>query len=269
MTRRAIVFPCGGAKLVGMLDCASLHGQTGLLIVSGGSEIRAGAFAGQAMLAARLAESAGVPVFRFDRRGIGDSEGENPGWRGSRDDIAAALGTFRAALPGMRRVVGYGLCDAASALMLHAATLGVHGFDALVLANPWTLDDTAGDIEGHSPAALRQRYLANLADPRALWRLLSGQVNLARLARGLGQASQRKAAPSPLVGVLHTGLARFAGPATLLISADDRVGQRFAATWPEDPRLLVHPGRSHSFTDDEASADWLFDRLVEATASRH
>ena len=93
MTRRLVVFPCGGAKLYGMLDCGPAHGQTGLLIVSGGNEIRAGAFAGQAQLAARLAEAAGVPVFRYDRRGIGDSEGDNTGWQGSRDDIAAALVT--------------------------------------------------------------------------------------------------------------------------------------------------------------------------------
>lgn len=268
MTRRMLVFPCGGAKLAGSLDCGSAHGQTGLLIVSGGSEIRAGAFAGQAQLAARLADVAGVPVFRFDRRGIGDSEGDNPGWRGSRDDIAAALGTFRAALPGMRRVVGYGLCDAASALMLHAATLGPHGFDGLVLANPWTIDrdDAAPD---HSPAALRRRYLARLSDPRALWRLLSGQVNLARLVRGLGQATQRGATPSPLVDMLQAGLARFHGPATLLVSADDRVGARFRELWPDDPRLRIHEGRSHSLTDDAASRDWLFEQLVEATASRH
>ena len=42
MTRRAIAFPCGGAKLYGTLDCADASpslpvGQTGLLIVSGGN----------------------------------------------------------------------------------------------------------------------------------------------------------------------------------------------------------------------------------------
>jgi exosortase A-associated hydrolase 1 len=270
MTRRAIAFPCGGAKLYGMLDCAGAHGQTGLLIVSGGNEIRAGAFAGQAQLAARLAEAAGVPVFRFDRRGIGDSEGENHGWRGSRDDIAAALGTFRAALPGMRRVVGFGLCDAASALMLHAETLGPNGFDALLLANPWTIDDCTEDAFGHSPEALRRRYLARLADPRAVWRLLTGRVNLLRLARGLGRASRPTEGPSPLVDLLRDGLARYDGPATILLAAGDRIGARFAAVWPQrDPRVITHPGHSHSFTDDQTSRDWLFERLYEATASRH
>jgi len=267
MTRRPVTFPCGGARLSGMLDCGNLHGQTGLMIVSGGTEVRAGAFAGQADMAARLADTAGVPVFRFDRRGIGDSEGNDPGWQGARDDIAAALGTFRAAMPGMRRVVGYGLCDAASALMLHAATLGDHGFDALVLANPWMLD---GDDQGHSPGALRRRYGANLIDPRAWGRLVSGQVNLLRLLRGLGRATRREPAASPLIAQMQAGLARYEGPVTLLAAAGDRVGAQFCAVWPgDDPRLVIHPGHSHSFTDDPDACAWLFDRLVEATASRH
>jgi pimeloyl-ACP methyl ester carboxylesterase len=72
VTRRPVVFDCEGARLFGSLDQAS--GETGLLIVSGGNEIRCGAWSGQALLAARLA-GAGHPVFRFDRRGVGDSEG--------------------------------------------------------------------------------------------------------------------------------------------------------------------------------------------------
>jgi pimeloyl-ACP methyl ester carboxylesterase len=79
----------------------------------------------------------GVPVFRFDRRGVGDSEGANGGFRSSRDDLAAALAAFRKAAPQVRRMVAFGNCDAAAALLLHHAGLGI---DALVLANPWTID---------------------------------------------------------------------------------------------------------------------------------
>ena len=52
----------------------------GLLLVTGGNEVRSGAFSGQAQLAARIARK-GFPVFRFDRRGVGDSDGENKGFR--------------------------------------------------------------------------------------------------------------------------------------------------------------------------------------------
>ena len=47
--RRVIAFACEGETLVGSLDQAS--GSTGLLIVSGGNEIRAGAHRGMATLA--------------------------------------------------------------------------------------------------------------------------------------------------------------------------------------------------------------------------
>ncbi|EGD58961.1 esterase/lipase/thioesterase family protein [Novosphingobium nitrogenifigens DSM 19370] len=281
MSRRAIPFPCARAMLHGMLDCANAHGSTGLLIVSGGNEIRAGSFAGQAHLADRLAEEAGVPVFRFDRRGVGDSEGENASWRGSRDDIAAALAAFRTSQPGLRRVIGFGTCDAASSLMLHAATLAngpTGGFDGLVLANPWTIDETVEDAEAitHSPQALRQRYLRRLADPRALLRLLTGRVNLGRLARGLVHASGHdgEQTTSALAALLHDSLAAFGGPTTILVAKGDRVGQRFLSDWPaDDPRVVLHDSSSHSFANDEATAsragDWLFERLIEATASRH
>lgn len=262
MSRRPVTFACGPDTLSGMLDCGDAHGMTGLLMVSGGNEVRAGAFAGSAQLAARLAAE-GVPVFRYDRRGIGDSEGENTGWRGSRDDIAAALAAFRRELPGLRRVVGFGICDAASALMLHDA-----GLDGLVLVNPWTYE--TDDDTGHSSGALRRRYLAKLTDPRALWQLVSGKVNLRKLASGLGQAAQRQDAASPLADTLHAALARFTGPAAVLVAQDDRVGERFLSLWPaNDARVVVHPGSSHSFGDDPESAEWLYARLVEATASRH
>jgi len=78
--RRQLSFACEGAALAASLDEAP--GATGLLIVSGGNEIRSGAHRGMAMLAGRVA-AAGFPVFRFDRRGIGDSEGVNGGYESS------------------------------------------------------------------------------------------------------------------------------------------------------------------------------------------
>ena len=172
MNRRAIAFACGPDTLIGTIDLGDPHALTGLLIVSGGTEIRAGAFAGMARLAARLAMEAGVPVLRYDRRGIGDSSGQDRGWRNSGDDIAAARAALHAAQPGLRRVIGFGICDAASALMLHGA-----GLDGLVLVNPWTFVDDAGDTITHSPGTLRRRYLSRLIDPQSLWRLISGQID--------------------------------------------------------------------------------------------
>ena len=67
MSRLPLDFGCGSLKLAGTLDTAP--GVTGLLIVSGGNEIRSGAFSGHAHLAARIAK-AGFPVFRIRSEGF-------------------------------------------------------------------------------------------------------------------------------------------------------------------------------------------------------
>ncbi|WP_371431465.1 hydrolase 1, exosortase A system-associated [Novosphingobium sp.] len=258
MNRLHLTFPCEGAALAGTLDMAAATATTGLLIVSGGNEIRAGAWAGQAQLAARLARH-GVPVFRFDRRGVGDSEGANGGFRSSRDDLVAALAAFRKAAPQVRRVVAFGNCDAAAALLLHHAGLGI---DALVLANPWTIDGEEAPA-AMPAAAIRQRYLAKLKNPREVLRLLTGGVNLAKLFRGLRSAAAPAAAPSSLVDALRAGADAFAGPLTILIASGDRTAQLFEAAWPkDDARVQRIASASHSFSDD-AAREWLFARLLD------
>ena len=257
MSRRHFAFDCLGSTLAATLDDAP--GVAGLLIVTGGNETRAGAFASQANLAALIAAT-GHPVLRFDRRGVGDSEGVNMGFRHSAEDIAAALAAFRAQCPRVRRVVAFGNCDAASALML----MGGAGFQGLVLSNPWTYEDDQADAQP-PPSAIRARYAAKLRNPRELLRLLTGKVSLAKLARGLFSATKRSA-PSGLAGAMATGLARFAGPVRILIAERDRTGQAFLAGWnAHDPRLRRCAGADHAYSDD-GSREWLVDEVLAALA---
>lgn len=262
MTRRHLTFACHGERLAGTLDEASA--DTGLLIVSGGNEVRAGPWGSQAMLAARIAES-GFPVFRFDRRGIGDSSGQNGGFLGSEDDIAAALAAFRSEAHQLQRIVAFGNCDAASALMLSGG-IGLYG---LILANPWTFEPDAlastDDRERPAMTASRTRahYLRRLVDPVAWRRMLGGQVNLREVAASLGVAARRDRGPSELLAAMRTGLARFPGKAAILIADRDRTGQTFLDRWDKtDPRLRRCPEASHSFVEPTARA-WLEDRILE------
>ncbi len=258
MTRRAIQFPCEGSLLAGTIDEAP--GETGLLIVSGGNEIRAGAWAGQAQLAARIA-AAGYPVLRFDRRGVGDSEGGNAGFRSSGPDIAAALAALRAEAPQVRRVVAFGNCDAASALML----VGGASCDALVLANPWTFD---GEAEAPPPQLIRDHYRRRLSDPRALLRLLMGRVSLRQALASLRQAAGgEKQDAAGLAQEMAQGLDAFPGEVHFLLAERDRTAKAFLARWNrQDPRLLYCPAATHGFVE-AAARDWLTHQLLEVLAA--
>jgi exosortase A-associated hydrolase 1 len=258
MSRRHFAFDCAGSALAATLDDAP--GANGLLIVSGGNETRAGPFSTQAQLAARIA-AAGHPVLRFDRRGVGDSEGVNMGFRNEAEDIAAALVAFRRECPALKRVVAFGNCDAASALMLS----GGEGFDGLILSNPWTYEDEQADAPP-PPAAIRARYAAKLKNPRELARLVTGKVNPGDLLRSLRQAASPSLGPSGLAEAMAAGLTRYGGPVRILVAERDRTGQAFLAGWnTRDRRLYGCPGADHAYSDD-SSREWLLSQVLSALA---
>lgn len=266
MSRRHFTFECDGAKLCGTLDPAPA--ATGLLIVTGGNELRSGPWGSQAELAVRIAAT-GFPVLRFDRRGVGDSEGENSGFTTSAQDIAAALVAFRAHLPRLKRVVAYGNCDAASALML----AGGEGCDALVLANPWTYEpeltieaqpESGLEPVAMPPSAVRAHYLRRLTSPGAIWRLLTGKVELGKLASSLVDAVKPDAPPSTLAQQMAAGIAGFDRPVTILLAERDRTAQAFLANWNKsDGRIRQCPEASHSFVEPQARI-WLQGQLLAA-----
>lgn len=268
MIRKHVSFVCEGQQLVGSLDMAA--GRTGLLIVSGGNELRSGPWSSQAQIAAK-ASLAGFPVFRFDRRGTGDSEGDNRGFNNAAADISAAINAFLAHLPTLKRIVAFGNCDAASALMLS----GGEGFAAMVLANPWTFEpepepaaEPDHDPEPAQPASLpsvlRRHYRKRLSNPRALWRLLTGKVQLRPMATSLVKALNPEPAPTSLAQQMAAGLARFDGPSAILLAENDRTAQAFLTHWDQaDPRLRICPDASHSFVEPQARI-WLQGQILAA-----
>jgi exosortase A-associated hydrolase 1 len=256
--RRHFVVDCAGSALAATLDDGS--GVAGLLIVTGGNETRASAFSSQAQIASRIA-AAGYSVMRFDRRGVGDSEGVNMGFLNEAEDIAAALAGFRTECPELKRVVAFGNCDAASALMLS----GGEGFDRLILSNPWTYEDEQTTAPP-PPAAIRARYAAKLRNPRELLRLVTGKVNLGDLLRSLRRAALPSDAPSGLAAAMAAGLAHFGGPVRILVAERDRTGQAFLAAWnAHDARLVRCAGADHAYSDD-VSREWLIAQILAALA---
>jgi exosortase A-associated hydrolase 1 len=263
--RRMISFDCGGDRLAGSLDEGAA--STGLLIVTGGNEIRSGAYAGQAAMARHFAAT-GYPVLRYDRRGVGDSEGTNGGFESSADDILAAVKAFRTGASHIRHIVAFGNCDAATALALfHAGT----GIDTLILANPWVLESTDDATALPSAATIRSRYWARLKNPRSLIDLLKGRIDLRKLLAGLAKASAREA-PTQLSARLAEALSATEARVELLIAMQDSTAMAFLAAWHSplfgrvrdraNIRLQDVKTASHSFAD-AASRRWLYERIED------
>ncbi|MES2290604.1 MAG: hydrolase 1, exosortase A system-associated [Pseudomonadota bacterium] len=248
--RRSLTFTCEGATLAATLDAA--EGAAGLLIVSGGNEIRSGAHRGMADLADVIAAK-GHPVFRFDRRGVGDSEGSNGGFRSSGPDIRAAIAAFRAEQSQLTRIVAFGNCDAATALALHETPV-----DARVLANPWVIPSSGAMPP---PAAIKDRYVRRLRDPEAWKALISGKIDLGKLAKGLGRlAAAKPATPDSLADKTVRALEASTIPTTIVLATGDATAIAFADVWRNDPAISVVriDTASHSFADEAA-----YTRLVE------
>jgi hypothetical protein len=159
----------------------------------------------------------------------------------------------------MTRVIGFGNCDAASALMLMRG----QGFTAMVLSNPWTYADESGADESGgappAPAELRAHYAQRLKSPAALLRVLKGGVNLRQLFGSLRSAAAPAAqiAPSTLTQEMAAGLAQFKGPVAILLATRDRTARAFADAWPtDDARIRKCKDATHSYVELHAR-EWL------------
>jgi hypothetical protein len=158
--------------------------------------------------------------------------------------------------PQVSRVVAFGNCDAASALMLARGA----GCDGLVLSNPWTIEqDASGGAEDDTPppAAIRARYFDKLKNPREIMRLMGGGVDISKLARGMAQALRPAPPPSSLAREMAAGRSDFAGPVRILLATADRTAQVFEAAWDRsDPRIQRCEGAGHAYVEP-AHRDWL------------
>ncbi|MBI5430587.1 MAG: hydrolase 1, exosortase A system-associated [Nitrosomonadales bacterium] len=233
-TEHAIVFNCADCRLLGIVTQPEVPVETGVLIVVGGPQYRAGSHRQFTLLARQLAGQ-GIASLRFDYRGMGDSEGEMRNFEVVDDDIRAAVDSFFRFVPAVRRVALWGLCDAASAALYYAHTDARVG--GLILLNPWVHTEA-----GASRARIRHYYLSRLMQ-RSFWiKLISGKIllknsvgDLAKSAQSVvSGASQVTSAPtnprhgSPgYIDRMFDGLNRFRGNVLFILSGNDLVANEF------------------------------------------
>lgn len=277
--------PCEGLALPGILSLPQNGSpRVGVVIVVGGPQYRIGAHRFFVSLARHLA-SQGAAVLRFDHRGMGDAPGAPAGFEHLDPEIEAAIGTLQHTCPGVERVLLWGLCDGASAALLHArrADPRVAG---LLLANPWVRS-----AQSLAQARTKHYYPGRLASADFWRRLLSGQVGLRSLRTALGAVTGSLAKPAPVTDFrsgMQDGLGRFLDGRRLvhcLLSGADLTAQEFIETLraPGWAALSQRPGFStevldgadHTFSDPEhraaalrLSAQWLERFLAPAAAPR-
>jgi exosortase A-associated hydrolase 1 len=219
--QRALRFYCSGSSLVGVVDIPERSTGRGVLLLADSEQYRVGSHR-QFTLLSRLLAKLGVPVMRFDRRGMGDSEGEPHSFDAIEDDIRAAMKEFFIQAPQMKETVIIGLGDAALAAALYAPL--DERVCALVLLNP--LPGQA--IDAMEP--LRHHYLARLGEV-AFWKKVArGQLDLASGAATLRQnwrqaiRKQRNELPRRIAA----SLSGFDGQLLLVLGGEDLAARHFA-----------------------------------------
>jgi exosortase A-associated hydrolase 1 len=228
-TERAEVFSCAGEQLLGIAACPESPVDCGVLIVVGGPQYRVGSHRQFLLLARRLAAE-GYPSMRFDYRGMGDSGGAMRDFEHVTDDIGATIDTFQRACPAVKRVVLWGLCDAASAALLYVQAGGDPRVTGLVLLNPWV----------RSEASLAQTHIKHYYGQRLMQRefwlkLLTGKMKLLKSVRGLlttaqqarGGRVQTSNESRSFQDRMAEGLRQFPGRVLLILSGQDYTAKEF------------------------------------------
>lgn len=250
----ALAFPCNDSWLYGVLSLPEKAASRGVLVVVGGPQYRVGSHRQFTLLARHLAAH-GVPVLRFDSRGMGDSEGNTRTFEEVEDDLRCAIDTFFKEMPPLKELVIWGLCDAASAAVFYAyMDPRVTG---LVLLNPWVRTN-----EGSAKVYLKHYYSSRIFE-REFWsKVLTGNFNYSDAARSLAKIVSQALSGKKRIAVNTTdracdrsfndglparmlyGLGHFEGKVLLITSGKDLTAQEFLSlvnSSPEWQKLLDSP----------------------------
>lgn len=271
----ALAFDCDGERLFGILSRPEASRDIGVVIVVGGPQTRVGSHR-QFVLLARALAAAGIPVLRFDVRGMGDSEGAQRSFEHLTPDIAAATDALQAHCPEVRKIVLWGLCDAAAASLLYIDETADPRIAGLCLLNPWVRSEAS-----LAKTQVKHYYGQRLLQKEFWAKLVSGRLNVfaavIELLRKLGQASGKpeEGSQPAFQQRMARGLRNFGGRTLLILSGDDYTAKEFLEFTAGDDAwrgLLDHPGipridipaADHTFSSHEwrksvenACLDWL------------
>lgn len=275
----AVQFECRHEHLIGIHHSPEAPGRTGVLIVVGGPQYRAGSHRQFTLLARHLAQQ-GIATLRFDYRGMGDSTGQQQDFLNIHDDIRCALDTFSAISPCVQEFVLWGLCDAATACAFYA-----HQDDritGLVMANPWVRTERT-QAQAHMKQYFPQRVVQ-----LSFWKkLVSGKLNLIQAGRSFFRQYRLAQSAEPETGQelsvrMALGLRQFQGGVLIILSGNDLTAREFteatraSEAWRQlftRPRFSVREldGADHTFSTRvwrDQVAHWTADWITQEVFTR-
>lgn len=243
MAEKAFTFKTGNDhQSVGIIHNPDhIKSTVGLLIIVGGPQYRIGSHR-QYVHLARHCAARGIAAMRFDYQGIGDSEGDYPGFEHITGDIHHAMEEFLSQTPHIKSVAIWGLCEGASALLLGGARH--KAVSHIILANTWVRTES-----GLARAYVKHYYLDRLKSPDFWKKIFSGHLNITSAFSGLFSNIKKAFTPKKRAGPVKTdqddrpfpdkmlsGLLDYQGHVMLIQSEQDLVAREF------DDLISTHKG---------------------------
>jgi uncharacterized protein len=262
----AVVFDCAGSKLVGILhrasDASSKARRIVVVNVVGGPQYRVGSHR-QFALTCRYLSANGYPAFRFDYRGMGDSDGAFRTFESVAEDIDSALAFVRGRFPE-HSIVLMGLCDGASAILMRPDNI-VGSVAGIVLVNPWARTESSM-AKTYTRHYYRERLLS--VD---FWKKVATfdwdfKSSIASAVDNVRRSSETAEAPS-FISQMSRGFSRANVPLLIALSEHDLTAREFEdltrsdRVWTDlmnrpNVRLSRFVGADHTFSSASSLAQF-------------
>ena len=228
-TEEAKVFRVADEAVVSVIAKPEASSDCGVLIIVGGPQYRVGSHRQFVLLSRQLA-AAGFSTMRLDYRGMGDSDGVKRSFENVSTDIGAAIDTLFTTCTGLKRVVLWGLCDAASAALIYQQESHDPRVAGMILLNPWVRSESS-----LAQAQIKHYYGQRLLEKEFWAKVFRGKFKLLQSLRELIQSARRAhrnsavayGAPMSFQEKMTDGLGSFDRPALLILSENDLTAREF------------------------------------------